>query len=176
MGNRYNIGVIGGASAEKNYLEIAEKVGELIAKSGNILINGGLSGVMEYASKGAFEAGGIVIGIVPGYDHKSSNRFTTIVLPTGIGFARNFLIIRACHSLIAIDGSNGTISEASFAISEGKPVISIDSLELNPKREWEGKFMKADGADDAVEKAIYEAERISKRNLERDHSPERQFG
>ena len=170
MKESYNIGVLGGASPQEKYLKIAERVGELIAKSGHILINGGLSGVMEYAAKGAYEAGGVVIGILPGYDHSEANRFTTVQIPTGIGFARNFLIIRACHSLIAIDGSNGTISESSFAISEGKSVISLDSIELKPKREWEGSFIRANGPEDAVEKAIDEAEKLSIKNVRKDSS------
>ena len=163
----YNIGFLGGASPQEKYLKIAERVGELIAKSGNVLINGGLSGVMEYAAKGANEAGGIVVGILPGYDHRESNKYTTIPIPTGIGFARNFLIIRACHSLIAIDGSNGTISESSFAISEGKSVISLDSIELKPKRKWEGTFIVASSPEDAVEKAIIEAEKMSHKNIKK---------
>ena len=166
----YNIGVLGGASPLEKYLKIAERVGELIAKSGNILINGGLSGVMEYAAKGAYEAGGVVVGILPGYDHREANSYTTIRIPTGIGFARNFLIIRACHSLIAIDCSNGTISESSFAISEGKSVISLDSIELKPKREREGSFIVAHEPEDAVEKAIREAEKISQKEVDKNDS------
>ncbi|MHB8361351.1 MAG: TIGR00725 family protein [Thermoplasmataceae archaeon] len=166
MKMKYNIGVIGGATPELKYLEIAEKIGKLIAESGNVLVNGGLSGVMEYASKGADLAGGTVIGILPEMNHLSCNQHITISIPTGMGYARNFLIVRACHSLIAIDGSNGTISEASFAISEGKSVVSIDSLTLEKSREGEGSFLRATSPEDAVDKAIIEARKFQEKNSE----------
>ncbi|MCL4346794.1 MAG: TIGR00725 family protein, partial [Candidatus Thermoplasmatota archaeon] len=125
IGTYLNIGVIGGSQPELKYAEIAYDVGKLLALKGAVLICGGLSGIMASAAKGAYEAGGITVGILPGLSAGEGNEFLSVRIPTGIGYARNFLIVRASDALVAIDGSNGTISEASFAIAEGKTVVFI---------------------------------------------------
>ncbi|MBX8636058.1 MAG: TIGR00725 family protein [Thermoplasmata archaeon] len=150
----YNIAIIGGSQADKRHLKLAYTVGKLLAARSAIIICGGLTGVMESAAKGVKSRGGISVGILPGGNLVEANPFLTVRLPTGIGYARNFLIVRASEAVIAIDGSSGTISEASFALTEGKSVISLDSFRLATLKDGDGKFIVAESAKDAVELAI----------------------
>lgn len=159
MGISYNIAVVGGSRAEGRPLRLAYSVGRLLAARNAIVICGGLTGVMEAVARGAKSRGGISVGILPGSHAVEGNRHLTVRLPTGIGFARNFLIVRASDAVIAIDGSSGTISEAAFAISEGKTVISLDSFGLTKSKEYDGDFIVATSAKDAVEIAISAAAR-----------------
>ncbi len=152
-----NIGVIGGSSAENSYRDISEAVGRLLASKNVVVICGGKSGVMEWVSKGVKESGGTVIGILPGLSMDEGNSYLSVAIPTGIGYARNFLIVRASDALIAIDGSTGTLSEASFALTEGKSVISIGELNIGPRKKGDGRFFRAQSADEAVDLVIREA-------------------
>lgn len=156
---RPQIGVIGGSQSDSRHLEMAYRVGRLLAKRGAVVICGGLLGVMEAVAKGVEDEGGISIGILPGLNPLEGNPHLTIGLPTGVGFARNFLIVRASDALIAIDGSNGTLSEASFALVEGKSVVSLESVKLTKQKETEGSFIEASTPEEAVERALAEAER-----------------
>ena len=165
MKENYYIGVLGGANPPEKFLKIAYEVGELLAKNNVTVLCGGLSGVMKDVSKGVKDNGGVVIGILPGYGRGEENQYLSYSITTGIGYARNFLIVRAAESLIAIDGSNGTISEESFAISEGKDVIGIESLELTPTRKREGKYFKAKNAKEAVDLAIESAKNLRERGF-----------
>ena len=142
-----NIGVIGGSTAEKKYLEIAEKIGRLLASRNVVVICGGKNGVMESVSRGVHDAGGIVVGILPGLSTSEGNAHLTVAIPTGIGYARNFLIVRASDALIAIDGSTGTLSEASFALTEGKSVVSINTHIETKLKNGDGKLLAAQTAE-----------------------------
>jgi len=148
------VGVIGGSNAREKYIRMASQVGTLLAASGAIVVCGGLGGVMEGVARGARQGGGTTVGILPGNNPAEANSYIDIPIATGIGYARNFLIVRSSDSLIAIDGSNGTISEASFALAEGKTVVSLESMRLKRSREEEGKFMVASTPSDAVRLAI----------------------
>ena len=156
---RYNIGVIGGSKTNDHYCSVAYKIGELLSEKNCIIVCGGEGGVMECVSKGAFDHNGIVIGILPGFDKNDGNKYLTIKLPTGIGYIRNFLIIRASDVIIAIDGYSGTTSEAAFAITEGKTVVSIGDMEIKNK-DSDGKFIKAATPEDAVHIAMEEVKKI----------------
>lgn len=141
------IAVIGGRKAKKSLLKEAELVGKLIAEEGAILVSGGLSGVMQAASKGAYKAGGTVVGILPQEDKSHANDYVTIPIATGLGIGRNIIIARTADAVIAIGGEYGTLSEIAFSLQLKKPVIGIGS--------WEIKGMvKAFSAQDAVSKAI----------------------
>lgn len=153
------IGVIGGGHSDRRHLDMAYQVGRLLSKKGVVVICGGLLGIMEAVAKGVEEEGGISIGILPGLSPLEGNVHLTIGLPTGVGFARNFLVVRASDALIAIDGSNGTLSEAVFALIEGKSVISLESVKLTRQKETEGSFIEAATPEEAVERAVEEAER-----------------
>jgi uncharacterized protein (TIGR00725 family) len=157
MTENYYIGVLGGANPPKKFFKIAYDVGTLLAKNNITVFCGGLSGVMDQVAQGVKDAGGTVIGILPGYTRQGVSDHLSYSITTGIGYARNFLIVRASEALIAIDGSNGTISEESFAISEGKDVIGIESMELSKTRDREGDYYKATNATEAVELAIKSA-------------------
>jgi len=120
---RFCIGVVGGNSADSVNSALAEELGGHIAARGAVLVCGGLSGIMESASKGAAEKGGTVIGILPGSDPAEANPFVTIALPTGMGIARNTLVVQMSDVLIAFPGEYGTLSEIALALATGKTVI-----------------------------------------------------
>ncbi len=104
---------------------MAELVGREIAIRGAVLVCGGLGGVMEAAAKGAFEAGGDVIGILPGSDSLSANPYVTLSVPTNMGHARNVIIAHTAEVLIAIEGEYGTLSETAIGLKLGKPVFVL---------------------------------------------------
>jgi uncharacterized protein (TIGR00725 family) len=141
------IGVIGGRDVTDDLLAAAEEVGSLIARKGYSLICGGLTGVMEAASRGAKEAGGTTIGILPQDDKSHANPYIDVPVATGMGIGRNVIIARTADALIAVGGEYGTLSEIAFALQLGKPVIGIES--------WDVKgVIEAADAGDAVEKAV----------------------
>ncbi len=156
----YNIAVIGGSRADEKYKQLAISVGKRLASEKVLVICGGMSGVMEWVSQGVSEAGGTVIGILPGWRADEGNRYLTYAIPTGIGYARNFLIIRASDSVIAIDGATGTLSEASFALTEGKSVIALGDMHIDHLKIDDGRFIKASDPEDAVRLAMEEARRF----------------
>ncbi|MCQ9204997.1 MAG: TIGR00725 family protein [Omnitrophica bacterium] len=125
-----NVAVVGGHKCSEEIYSLAQETGKLIAKKGWILICGGLSGVMEAACKGAKEEGGLTVGILPGYDGRQANNYLDVKIPTGLGYARNILVVRACDVIIAIDGEYGTLSEIAFAFSEGKQVYGINTWDI----------------------------------------------
>jgi uncharacterized protein (TIGR00725 family) len=121
------IGVIGAGSCSNEIYELAREVGVGIAKMGAILICGGLGGVMEGACRGAYEAGGRTVGILPGPDRAHANQYVTIPIVTDLGHARNVLIVRSSDLLIAVSGGYGTLSEISIALKLKKPVVGLST-------------------------------------------------
>ncbi len=119
------IAVIGGSNAPSDVLREAETVGRELALAGANLVCGGLGGVMEAACRGAHEAGGFTIGILPGDDRREANRWVKCAIPTGLGHFRNFLVVRAADGVIALPGASGTLSEAAMARTLGKPVVAV---------------------------------------------------
>lgn len=119
------VGVIGSSRCTLEIYRLAERVGEEIARHGAILICGGLGGVMEGACKGAKAAGGTTVGILPGTRTDDANPYVDIPVVTGLGLARNVLVVRSSESLIAIKGGYGTMSEIAFALQLGVPVIGL---------------------------------------------------
>ena len=108
----------------------AAEVGRLLAERGAVLVCGGLGGVMEGACRGAKEAGGLTDGILPGGDRADANPFVDVVLPTGLGEARNALVVEAADVAIAIGRGYGTLSEVALALKAGKRVIGLDTWEI----------------------------------------------
>ena len=145
--NRIRIGVIGGAQPEPKYRKMAKEVGRLLAEKGAVLVCGGLSGIMEAAARGAKEAGGFSIGILPGNSPKDANPCIDIALATGMGFSRNHLVVLNSDVLIAIDGEYGTLSEIAYACVYKKKVIGIGTWSI------EG-IIPAETAEQAVDLAL----------------------
>lgn len=144
---------------------LARGVGGEIAKAGAVLLTGGLGGVMAEASRGASEAGGLVIGLLPGEDPAEANRWVTVALPTSLGEGRNFLLVSAADALICIGGSWGTLSEVALACRLGTPVVMtgetwqiLDAAGKLPR----GGPIRSEGATDAVLTAL---------RLARSHGP-----
>jgi uncharacterized protein (TIGR00725 family) len=137
------VAVVGPGDAEERHSAAAEEVGRLIAERGALLVCGGLGGVMEAASRGARAAGGTTVGILPGLDRSAANPHVDLALATGLGEARNALVVRVADAVIAIGGGYGTLSEIALALRGGKRVIGLDTWDI------EG-VQAADGPEAAV--------------------------
>ncbi|MFA5416597.1 MAG: TIGR00725 family protein [Methanoregula sp.] len=122
------IAVIGAADANPEEYEAARVVGRLIAKNTGILICGGMGGVMEAACKGAREFGGRIVGILPGTGN--GNPYLDIVIRTGLGHARNVLVVQSADAVIAIGGGYGTLSEIAIALKLNKPVFGLKTWDI----------------------------------------------
>ncbi|HID32343.1 MAG TPA: TIGR00725 family protein [bacterium (Candidatus Stahlbacteria)] len=142
------IGVIGGSSCSEEVFDVAYRVGRGIGERGGILICGGMSGVMEAACKGAREAGGMTVGVLPTNSTSSANPYVDIPIATGLGEARNVIITRTADVLIAIDGRYGTLSEIAYALIFRKPVIGINTWDIR------APIKKVKTAEAAVELAF----------------------
>ncbi len=125
-----NVSVVGGYKCSKKHYKVAYELGKLIAKEGWVLICGGAGGIMEAASKGARESGGLTVGILPSFDGKEANSYLDVKIPTGLGYARNILVVRAADYLVAINGKYGTLSEIAFSFNEERPVLGIDTWRI----------------------------------------------
>lgn len=148
------IGIIGASNATKEEYLLAEQVGKRLAEKGVTIICGGLGGVMEACCKGAKSAKGLTIGILPGNSRDDANPYVDIPIPTGISDARNLIIIKSCHAIIAIGGGYGTLSEIAFALRLQIPVIGLKTWELNKISKEQNKIIIAETPEEAVEKAI----------------------
>ena len=140
--------VIGAGDAPDEVCAIAREVGREIASRGAVLINGGRGGVMRAAAEGARNAGGHTIGILPSYDRDSANEFIEFVVASGMGEARNAIIVASSDAVIAMPGEGGTLAEIGFAKKFGKPIIALNSWP-----EIEGLY-RTSTAREAVELAV----------------------
>lgn len=122
---KLQIAVIGSSDPDPEFMALAAEVGRTIAATGAVLICGGLGGIMEAAARGAKEKGGLTIGILPDYHKESANPFIDVVVPTGLGHARNILVAASGDIIVALPGAHGTRSEISIALKLCKPVIGI---------------------------------------------------
>ena len=141
------IGVIGASRCSAEIAELAEAVGREIGRRGAVLVCGGLGGVMEFASKGAKEAGGLTIGILPGTSKEEANCHIDIPIVTGMGHARNIVIAHSSDSIIAISGEHGTLSEIAIGLKLEKTVIGLNTWDI------EG-VLRAKTAAEALDKAM----------------------
>ena len=147
MGKEKQIGVVGGSEATEDTKRIAEAVGAGIARAGMTLVCGGLGGVMMAAARGAQNAGGFTLGLLPGTDRDLANPFIECVVATGLGEFRNYLIVRTVDVLIALPGEHGTLSEIAMALTLGKPVIGLGTWDIKG-------IIPAKTAELAVQKAL----------------------
>jgi len=122
---------MGPGDAKTAETDAAREVGRLIALRGGIVVCGGGGGVMEAASRGAAEAGGDVVGILPGFSADDANEFVTIPIVTGMSHARNAINVWTSEAIIAVGGSYGTLSEIALALKIGRPVVALGSWRLD---------------------------------------------
>lgn len=124
------IAVIGTGEPDEALEQAAEAVGARLAEAGVTVVCGGLGGVMAAACRGAKTHGGRTIGILPGLDATAANPWVDIALPTGLGEARNALVVRAAQAVIAVGGGYGTLSEIALALKAGTPVIGLNTWDI----------------------------------------------
>jgi len=123
------IAIVGGGDCDPKVSALAQELGRLLAERGHVLICGGLGGVMEAAARGAKEAGGLVVGVLPG-EKTEANPYVGIAIATGMGHARNVIIAKSADAVIALPGEHGTLSEVALALKMKKRVISLRSWEI----------------------------------------------
>jgi uncharacterized protein (TIGR00725 family) len=148
------IAVIGGAEPSPREAGLAEEVGRELAVKGAILVCGGLGGVMEAACRGAQSEGGITIGILPGDSRRAANPYVQIPIVTGIGYARNLVVVKSAQAVIAVGGSYGTLSEISHALQGGIPVIGLNTWSLSRNGRQDNSIILAQNPAEAVDQAL----------------------
>jgi len=158
------IAVVGGAQCSREEARLAEAVGVELAKRGAVLICGGLGGVMAAACKGARSAKGKTVGILPGYTREEANPYVDIPIVTGMGEARNVIVVNSAQAVIAIGGKFGTLSEIAYALRNKIPVVGLNTWSLSKSGRLVKSIIAAQNPKEAVEKALaaIEAEKVTK--------------
>jgi uncharacterized protein (TIGR00725 family) len=165
------ISVIGAGEPPIEAIPLAEEVGRELARRGVVLITGGLAGIMEAACRGAKEAGGLTVGILPGSDPSDANPYVDIPICTGIGYARNIVVVRSGRAAIAIAGAYGTLSEIAHALGDGIPVIGLNTWSIARNGKEDDSIILANSPVDAVDKAIEAASNRAAASSEARTSP-----
>jgi len=142
------VAVIGASNATEWELASAERVGQLLAEAGCVLVCGGLGGVMDAAARGSAAGGGTSIGILPDDDRDSASRHLTVA--TGFGEARNAIVARSTDAVIAVGGEFGTLSEIALALKMGKPVIGLGTWELGRDDLARDPIVRTETPEDAL--------------------------
>ncbi len=127
---KITVSVVGSHDYNVKMEGLIYEVGKIIADVGCVLVCGGLGGVMEVAAKGAKEAGGLTIGLLPGTDKADANPFIDIALPTSIGYARNAMVACSADIIVALPGSYGTESEICYGLVYKRPVIDMGNWNI----------------------------------------------
>ena len=152
------IGIIGAGTCDAEVSVLAQEVGERLAQQGYGLICGGLGGVMAAACEGAKRAQGLTVGLLPGGDATAANAWVDVAIPTGLGEARNLIIVRSAIALIAIAGEYGTLSEIAFSLKLQKPLIGLRTWQPLRPGAIAPDFPLAETADEAVQWVITQVE------------------
>lgn len=139
------VGVIGGHFCSGETNELAEQLGAALSETADTMVCGGLGGVMESACRGFRKEGKLTIGIIPGYNKEDANHFVDVVIPTGMGLARNLLVVKSADVVVALPGRSGTLSEIAYCLQFDIPVISLNSWDIPG-------VIKAETIPEAVEK------------------------
>lgn len=142
------VAVIGPGDADGEVYGLAREVGRLVAGRGGVVVSGGLAGVMEAASRGATEAGGVSIGVLPYEDRRRANPYLSYSIPTGVGEARNLAVVCSADAVISVGGGYGTLSEIGLAKKTGRPVVVLRGWELGEH------VIVASSPEEAVERAF----------------------
>jgi uncharacterized protein (TIGR00725 family) len=154
------ISVIGGENASPEAVRLAEEVGRELARRGAVVVCGGGSGVMEGVCRGARQAGGHTIGILPGHNAQESppNPWVEFPIYTGLGYARNSMVVLSGEAVIAIDGAYGTLSEIAYALIYGIPIVGLDTWEFRYGMHNPTGIVRVQDPREAVELALRLAE------------------
>jgi uncharacterized protein (TIGR00725 family) len=148
------IAVIGGSQCSKKEAQMGEEVGRELARRGAVLVCGGLGGIMRAACKGASSAGGTTVGILPGESRQSANPYVQIPVVTGLGEARNVIVVKSAQAVIAVGGSYGTLSEISHALKNDLPVIGLNTWSISRNGRQDKSIIPAKSPIEAVDKAL----------------------
>jgi len=148
------VAIVGASQCTPQEAEIAEAVGRELARRDAILICGGRGGVMEAACRGAKAGGGRTVGILPGTSRHQANPYVDIPIVTGLGEARNLIIVRSADAVIAVGGEYGTLSEIAFALKLGVPVVGLGTWELSKDGRRVEAIVRATSPVEAVERAL----------------------
>jgi uncharacterized protein (TIGR00725 family) len=149
------VAVIGSASCDEGVAALARDVGREIARQGAVLVCGGRGGVMEAACQGAKAVGGTTVGILPGSDRREANPYVDVPIATGLGEARNAIVVRTADAVVAISGGYGTLSEIGLALKMGRPVVGLGTWQLCQGGRPADAIAQADNPAQAVELAMY---------------------
>ena len=148
------ISVVGGDSAPPEVLAAAETLGRELARRGCTIVCGGRGGVMEAVCRGARAEGGHTIGILPGPDLADCNPHVEFPVVTGLGYARNVIVVLSGDAVVALDGAFGTLSEIAHALTYGKPVVGLHTWRFENESSSDAAIIRATDAVDAAEKAV----------------------
>jgi uncharacterized protein (TIGR00725 family) len=142
--------VIGPGRCDDDLAALAYEVGKGLAQAGFTIVTGGERGAMEAASRGASEAGGLAVGLLPGIDRASANAYSDVTLVTGIGHARNLAVVASADVVVAVGGEWGTLSEVGLAGVLGRPVVLVAGWQLDHKVGLPSEVHYAEDATEAV--------------------------
>ncbi len=148
------VAVVGPSEGSPGELEAASEVGRLLGERGAVVVCGGLGGAMEAACRGAKGAGGLTVGVLPGPDRSAANRWVDVAVATGLGEARNAVVVRTVDAAIAVAGAYGTLSEIALALAAGTPVVGLATWELALAGEVDAGIEEAGSPAEAVSLAL----------------------
>jgi hypothetical protein len=148
------VAVVGPSAGTPAELALGEAVGRLVGEAGAVLVCGGMGGVMESAAGGCVAAGGKTLGILPTASRLEGNPYLTLAVATGMGEARNAIVVRTADVVIAVHGEFGTLSEIALALKIGKPVVGLGTWELRRDGNQVDAIVRASSAEDAVARAL----------------------
>jgi len=152
-GARRYASVVGSGRSDSNAEALAHEVGAGLVRAGFTVVTGGEKGVMEAASRGASEAGGLAVGLLPGIDRSRANTYADVTVVTGIGHARNLAVVASGDVVVAVGGEWGTLSEIGLAGVLGRPVVLLAGWRLEHEVKLPGELHYAKDAAEAVELA-----------------------
>lgn len=149
-----HVAVCGPGVASEREAAAAEEIGRRLAEGGAVVVCGGMTGVMDAAARGARAAGGAAIGILPGRDRAGASEHLSAALPTGMGEARNALVVRAADVVVAIAGEFGTLSEVALALKMAIPVVWLWPWDLSRGGRMVEEIVPATTAEEAAALAL----------------------
>ena len=145
------VAVCGESDPQTSFADLAFELGRGIAQRDAVLICGGLTGVMEHAARGARAAGGLTIGLLPGDDPDDANEHIDVAIATGLGHARNAILVRTADGIVAVGGGLGTLSEIALALRNRRPTIGIKTWRFDRQDRTEPELPVAENAAEALE-------------------------